>query len=873
MPDTSDSPRLPAPRPVARTLLRLAWGDEAEAVMGDLAESLAARRASGAGSVAVWLRGWREVFSAVGHGVVSRPPPARRGRSSIRPLLALHLAGRGLRRDPGTSLAAAGVLALGLAAATTFFAILHGLTRPLPVPEGERVVRIDVVQPMADGRSVGVTGADLMGWTDTPALGGIGGVRSFSAVLRDPGRTVTLVGAATLTSGVLDLLQVAPIAGRLPDEADRTEWLLVGEDEFERVWGGEVDAGDLVGRTLEIDGRPLPVAAVMPSGFGFPFGQSVWTIEHPSQNPTAQWEAVARLAGAANPDGLREQLQARWTAADDRRPAVDTDGVVRVRGFTEGRGEQGELVLFLGLVLIGVALLVIACANVAGLLVVRATERVRALAVQAALGAGRLQLALQLLAESLLIALLGGVGGLLLATVLSRWVEATMGPENFGYYWIRIAVDGPVVVFAGGLMVGTAVLAGLLPVLRVWRTDLHGVLKAGVGSGRPRGASGRWFVGAQLALSCAALVAAGLTTRSMSAARDFGRELAPAEVALASVRIDSVVEVNGGAALSELRAATRRVEGARVTALAIGAPGYGETTVRLRTDPAADPEAPMDFTLTNAVDPAFFRLFDLDLLQGRALEMADAEGGEGVVVVNQAFAARFWPGGSPLGRRLQIPSLDTTWYRVVGLVETAEMGDQPGMREDRVYVPLGRHDAGAVQLIARAEDGDGAAMTGRLRSALAQAAPDRAIYDVRTLASGHAFMTRAQGTFSTLASAGGGAGLLVAVVGLYAMLAFRVRQRRRELGVRKALGADGATLVREVLTVALRQLLPAVAVGLGLAWLAAPLLGAILMGGEPRSPLVFGGVALLFVGAGLGAAVVPALRAGRVEPASVLRSE
>lgn len=871
---SSDDPRLPAPRRVARGLIRLAWGADAEAVAGDLAESLEGRRRGGAGEAAVWLRGWREVISAVLHGLVWRLPRGRRAR----PLLALQLAVRGLRRDPGTSIAAAGVLALGLAAATTFFSILHGLTRPLPVPDGHRVVRMEVVLPAADGRSVGVTAADLERWRGLPALAGVGGVRTGTVVLRDPGRSVARVAGATLTPGVLELLGVAPVTGRLPRAGESGPSLVVSS--------GLVSQLDLGDGTLEVDGRPLPVVAVMPEDFGFPFGESLWVVEDGVGAPEAHWEPVARLADGADRAGLREQLQARWSGADAARGDGRAGGVVVVKGFTQDRGERGEWFLFLGLVLIGVALLVIACANVAGLLVVRATERLRALAVQAALGAGRSQLALQLLAESLLLAALGGVGGLLLATGLARWVEATLGPENFGYYWIRVAVDARVVAFAGCLVLGTALVAGLLPVVRVWRTDLQGVLKSEAGSTRGTGALGRGFVTAQLALSCAALVAAGLTVGSIGTARDYGAALDPESVALASVALaaerspsDSGSEEpddpeRRAAAIQALRTAAGRVEGARVTALATGAPGYREAMTRVRTTVQADPDGEArDFTLVNGVDPDFFTLFDLDLLQGRALDAADDRGDEPVAVVNQAFVDRFWPTGSPVGRRVQLLAADSAWYRVVGVVETAELGDQRGMREDRVYLPLSRHASGAVRVLSRAADGDGTAHALRLRRALAAADPDRPVDDVRTLASGLAFMTRAQGTFSTLAAAGGGAGLLVAVVGLYAMLAFRVRRRRREMGVRKALGANGPTLVAEVLKSAMRQLLPAVAVGLTLAWIAAPLLGVILLGGHPRSPRVFAGVGLLFLCAGLAAALIPALRAGRVEPASVLRAE
>jgi predicted permease len=878
---------LPRPRRLARLLLRLGWGRDADAVAGDLAESLQVRLERGDGRASVWLRGWWEVVAAVGHGL--RPHAGRGpgggppGRGGLRPFLALRLAARGLVRDPGTSVIAGGVLALGLAAAATFFAILSGLTRPLPVPEGHRIVRVDVVQPRDDGRALAVTGADLVAWRDVSALSGLGGSRGFGATLRDPGRSVRRVAAAALTPRALELLGVPPVEGRVPAGPDAEGAIVLGARlaaELSEAPGvsGAGD-GNPVGRVLEVDGVPGTVVAVMPEGFGFPIGQSLWVVERPESHPEATYDPVGRLADGVSATVAAAQLQARWRVLDATRDESAADAVVRVRGFTEDRGESGELILFVGLVLVGVALLFIACANVANLLLVRASERVRPLAVQAALGAGRGQLALQLLLESLLLAALGGIGGLALAAPLAGWVEATMGPENFGYYWIRVAVDGPVVLFTASLVVGTAVVAGLLPIVRVLRQDVHGVLKSGSASGTASGrgvAWGRWFVGGQLALSCGALVAAGLTARSMSAAREFGRALPGDEILVATAVLseDDSARVRAGE-LGRLRAAVQNVEGARAAVLARGAPGYGEASGRLELDgvPAVAEGAVADFGQINGVDPGFFELFDLEVRAGRALAAADSEG-DPVAVVNEAFVARFWPGGSPLGRTLRMPTATgDAWFRVVGVVETAELGDGPRMREDRVYVPLEALDSGVVRLLVRAADGDAEALSVGLRAAVAAVAPDLPLVEVRTLASGHAFMTRAQGTFSTLAVAGGASGLLVAVVGLYGLLAFRVRHRRRELGVRKALGADGPTLVREVLGSASRQLLPAVAVGLALAWISAPLLGVILLGGDPRSPAVFVGVAATFLAAGLGAALVPALRAGRVEPATVLRGE
>jgi predicted permease len=858
---------LPAPAGLSGWLLRLAWREDAPAVSGDLAEALGR---SERGRIGRWWWGWGQVVRAVAHGFRSE---AHRRGPTLRLALAIRLAMRGLVRDPGTSLAASGSLALGLASAATFFAILNGLDRPLPVPEGDRIVRIDVVQPMQDGRAVTVTGADLQAWRDTPALAGIGGSRSFPATVRDPGRIVVRLQVAAITPAALELLAVPPVSGHVPEGAEAEGAILMQASLFEEFFGAEVEG---LGRLIEVDGVPGVVSAVVPDDFGFPLNHRIWVVERAASHLATRYDPVGRLTNGSTLESAAQQMQPRWASRDPQRPPDDGAGIVRVREYTKGRGESGELVLFAGLVLIGVSLLLIACANAATLLLVRASERVHVLGVQAALGASRLQIAVQLLLESLGLAALGGLVGLGLATAMANHVQRTMGPENFGYYWTRVAVDGPVVLFTAGLIVGAALVAGVAPVVRILRGNLHAVLKSGGGAGSVRaGWAGRAFLGAQLALSCAALAAAGLTARSMSAAKDFGRALPGDEVVMGTVVLDGDDARARSEGLRRVLAAATSIEGARTTAVALGAPGFREPWGTLELDGAeASPEAPRLAVSSNAVGLNYFTLFDLELRAGRGFSDADTRDAEPVAVVSEAFVARYWPTGTPLGRRVRVTALGgTSWTRVVGVVEDAELGSGPRMREERVYRPLAQVDPEHVMILARAAYGDGEGLTGALRASMAHAAPDLALASVRTLSSGHAFMTRAQSTFSLLAFWGGASGLLVAVVGLYALLAFRVRQRRRELGVRKALGADGPTLVREILVMALRQLAPATAVGLAGAWLAAPVLGSILLGGDPRSPLVFGATAVTFIGAGLLAALVPALRAGRVEPASVLRSE
>jgi predicted permease len=777
-------------------------------------------------------------------------------------------------------------LALGLAAPVTFASLLFGALRPLPVPEGHRVVRVDVTQPRDDAGTPRVGAAALSAWEEAATLSAVGGFRILSSTWIDEGGPVTRVSAAEVTPGVLPLLRVRARAGRIPGPDETEPVVLISH----RLWTELYDGGPgVLGRTVEVAGRLRSVVGILPRGFRFPFQQDAWLVDPVVGTAGTEeaglgadrlgYEVVGRLAPGASPAGATAELQGLWSRSDELRPSDERGAVVQVEGFTAGRGESGEGVAFLGLVLVGVALLLIACANVANLLLVRATERMGSLGVQAALGAGRLQISLQLLLESLLLSVAGGVLGVLLAHGMVGWVEASGSARHFGYFWMRMAVDERSLVFAGALVLATALTAGLLPVLRLRRADLQGVLKAGAGGdgvSRPGGTPGGWsraFVTVQLALSCAALVASGLTARGMAAARSFGAGLPAAEVLVAWIHLDGDGEARTDASVEDrLLAELSRIPAVTHAALALGAPGFHEVAGPLELDgEVPDDLAGRPTVLANAVTAGFFRLFDLELRAGRPPGPSSV-GEPPPAWVNESFVDRFSPGTAILGRRIRVPALDSAWATVVGVVADADLGEGPHLREDRVYLPLTRAARDPVMAVLRAPPAGGAA-AGDLRAAVSEVDPRLPVTGVETLASGHRYMTRAQGILATLAAGGGAAGVVVAAVGLWGLLSFRVRRRRRELGVRMAMGAGGPRLAGEVVWGALTQLLPALVLGLALAWLAAPVLGLLLVGLDPRSPVTFGAVALGFLGVGLLAALGPALRAARVQPADVLRGE
>ncbi len=797
-----------------------------------------------------------------------------RGKArSFHPALAIRLAWRSLLRSPGTTSVAVGVLTLGLAAPAIFFSLLAGALRPLPVPHGDRVIKLEVRQPSLDGAPVPVTLGDLVTLRDSGALSGLGGFRVVGGTLVDPAAGATRVSVAAVTSEVFPLLGVQPVLGRIPSPEEGPT-ILLGHRLWQEVY--QEDPG-ILGRVVSFAGEPRTVSGVLPEGFAFPFNQDAWVGLAERATDTVPVEVVGRLAAGASQEAAEVDLAGRWSREDVLREPGERGGVLEVGPFTRGRGESGEGMAFLALVLVALALLLIACSNVANLLLVRATERVRFLAVQSALGADRVQIGAQLLLEAFLIALLGGLGGLLLAWVGVDAIQKRLAAEHFGYFWMRMAVDGRVLGFTTCLVAGTALFAGTLPVIRILRADLQSVLKEG-GAGAVVGGGGRWsrgFVSLQLALSCAALVAAGLTGRSLARVRDFGRGLPGDEILVASMGTGAEAGVSSAertARLEEVESRLGGLRGVRSAALALGGPGYMERWSSMEIG-GRPPQRPQDRprVLWNAVSPGYFAVLGLGVEEGRGLEDADGEGALPVAVVNEAFVRRFSLGEEALGTRVRIAGADSAaWFTIAGVVEDVDLGGGPGLPRDRVYLSLSQVAAQDVMLLVRAGPNP-LSLAPEVRRAVADVDRELPVWSMRTLADAHAYMIRVPRAMSALALGGGLAGLLVAGVGLYGLLAFRVRQRRREMGVRLAVGADGRRLAQEILGVALRQLLPAMGAGLLVAWIAAPILGLILVGSDPRSPTTFVGVAVTFLAVGIMAALVPARRAARINPVDVLR--
>jgi putative ABC transport system permease protein len=531
--------------------------------------------------------------------------------------------------------------------------------------------------------------------------------------------------------------------------------------------------------------------------------------------------------------------------------------------------------------------LVVACANVANLLLARAAVRMREAGVRVAMGAGRLRVMTPFLAEALVLAAVGALVGTALAYGAIELFDQATDPSRTGRpYFVKFQVDLPVLLFAMGVTALTALMAGAAPAFQVSRADINEILKdEGRGSSSLRaGKLGRVLVVVEVAFSVALVVGAGLMTRSMVAVTNF--QLPFDTDAYMTGRIgllstDYPTRDDRTRFWDELERRAAAVPGVSAVALSAGMPGVGSGGGRIRlegqtyAEPTDRPETHQDL-----VTPGYFALLDAELLEGTTFGPQHTRETELVTVVNRSFATRFWPGGSAVGRRFRTGTSDTVpWMTVIGVVEDLQMqGFQPpgtpGSTPDGYYVPIAQNDPMGLALIARAGAGrTPTALMPALRDAAKAVDPDVPLFELRTITESVDRSRWFYRVFGSVFIVFGAVAVFMASVGLYGVLAFSVSRRTQEIGIRMALGAGRLEVVRLVL----KQGLTHIGVGLALGLVAAAglsnVLRFLLFNVNPRDPIVFAGVVVLIVAVGLIASLVPARRATGVDPIVALRSD
>jgi predicted permease len=643
----------------------------------------------------------------------------------------------------------------------------------------------------------------------------------------------------------------------------------------------------VIGRSFTLNGHPVTVIGVAPPGFGgaemglsfdlyFPLTLEPLLAGRPSWLENRGWmsyQAVARLRDGVTIAQARTELDAI------AKRVAQANGENEVRGaFVRPFGETGgpaimrpALSALLGITAV---LLLIACANVASLLLARALARRREIGVRLALGASRSRLVRQLLTESLVLALLAGILGMLVAlwgrNVMYAFVPPAPVPVSF-----EIQITDRVLVFAGGLTLLTALLFGLLPALRASRPDLVATLKDEIGQGRPtRFNLQSGLVVAQLALSVLSLVAAGLFVQSLrSANRIQVGFTAPDSVLLVSTDL-SLAGYRDTAALRVmglLLDRVREVPGVSAAGSASIVPlGFGGTSSSSTEIEGYTPGPDENTSLSrSSVTPGYFEAMGIPIVQGRSFNQADEGGRTNVAIVNQAFADRYWPGKDPLGRRIRQGS---EWLTVVGITQTGKYRRLDEPPTPVVYRVLGEGrdflQTTHIRLSRPLRE-----MVPALRAAFGEVGKDIPFLDVRTMEEHMGASMFTQRMAAWMLGVFGGVALVLSSIGIYGVLTHLVNRRRREIGVRLALGASRREVMRMVLTRAGRQVAAGLLVGGGLALAVGRLLHSQLLGVSPADPLTYGSIALILSGVALLASWLPARRAAQVDPIVALRSE
>ena len=803
---------------------------------------------------------------------------------------------RQLRMSPGFTLVATITLALGIGANSAMFALADAaLVRPLPFPEPGRLV---VLSELFQGQPGGpVNPVDFVEWTER--------ARSFTAiaaVVRGGGSFVgddgvaEAIPAQAVTARFFDVLGVTPIAGRTfrdEDEGPVSNVVVLSEGFWRRRLGADPA---LIGRATRFGGQTFTVVGIVPADFQFELpgttsegSSQMWTLLNPppDRSPAQRYPHYLQVIGRLKPGvtlaAARDDIAAVADTIAREMPGTNK-GHVATASPLRDRIIRRELRLtaFLLIGVVGLVLLM-CCTNVANLLLARASARSREFAIRSALGAGRTRIVRQVLTESLVLAMLGGLIGAAVGAAVLR-VAPSFIPAGLIPNAVTVGFDGRVLTFCALAALAVAILYGLSP---AWQVTRVAPVQAMTNDGRTvTGSSARFrraLAVSQVAIAVFLLCGAGLLLRTLLALESVDSGSRAGDLLTMMVSGGGPVRDSNPESMWRRYEAFRReveqVPGVRAvawgSALPFGGQWYGQN-FEIDGDPPRLP-ADRDSAGYQIVSPSYLPMLGVALLEGRGLADTDTAGSPQVCVVDEEFVRRFLRGRSVLGTRISINAMMTppraVSREIVGVVaQVKERPDEPEPRP-HVYVPIAQNSWWNATLVVQPTDGRAETLTPGVRAALARVDRDRPATVIRTLkALGSQATARPRfravliGTFAVLA-------LALAMVGVFGVLAYSVQQRTREFGVRIALGAGATNVLGLVLGSAARMIGVGVAIGLALAFVFAQSVAAFLFGVTPRDPVTFASVSAVLVLTAMVACAVPALRAVRVDPVEAFRNE
>jgi predicted permease len=805
---------------------------------------------------------------------------------------------RTLWRNPGFTAVAVIVLALGIGVNSVIFSVVNGvLLKPLNIKDPERLVFLSENRTQVKDSNSTVAPSNFNAWRERSHL--------FEGMAAFAGQNLNLTGSglpeqlsgATISTNFFSLLPAKPALGRDfqtgEDKPDSSLVVILGYNLWQRRFNS--DPG-VIGREITLNGNAYKIIGVMPRGFDFPANAELWTpMVITDEGVGGMGGRILNVMARLKPDATIAQVTAEMNSIAEglaaENPGFNAGWGVAIVPVHEAvvRNVRRTLLVLWGAV--GFVLL-IACANVANLLLTRASVRRREIAIRVAMGASRSRIIRQLLTESVLLALIGGALGLLLAL----WgIDAlvALGPNSIPRV-DEIGIDRWVLGYTLIISLLTGLLFGLVPALQVSKPNLNELLKEGVRSSPAsfgRNPVRSLLVVAEVALSLVLLISAGLMIRSFVRLQNVNPGFDPKNVVTMQVNLPEARYGDDPKVANFYRQVFERIK-ALPGVVHVGAthalPWSGNSSMRYfyaEGQPLPPPGREDDYNLNyRVVSPGYFDAMGIPILKGRDFSDDDSVQSDAVAVVNQMLAARLWPNDDPLGKRIRQyrTGREDAWFRVVGVVGNVRhywLGDvtQPEIYFSYTQTPLlksttiERHRR-FMQIVVRTSS-DPLSIVAGVRREVAGIDSELPLYNIKTMEErlgfslvGPRFNTTLMGIFAVVA-------LILAAVGLYGVMSYAVVQRTHEIGIRMALGASQ----RDVLTFILRQGMTLVGVGVGAGLVAASLLtymiSTLLYEVSPTDPATFTGVSLLLIVVAFFACYIPARRATRVEPLVALRYE
>jgi putative ABC transport system permease protein len=801
----------------------------------------------------------------------------------------LRYGARMLLRKPGFTLIAVLTLALGIGATTAIFSVVNTVVlRPLPYPEPDRLAMV-----WMNNKRINVA-EDWHSWPNyidyrdqNKVFESIAAFNNRSFNLTGEGEPVRVVGAWG-TANLFPTLGVNPILGRgftvEEEEQGKGSVVVLGYGLWQRQFGGDPQ---VVGKTISLNGAPRTVIGVMPAGFNFPRKETeIWIpVSLNQQNRQQRGGFWIQAIGRLKPGVTVRQAQAEMSGIADRLQQQYPDMLrgygANIVGYQEQVVGSVKLALWLLLGAVGFVLL-IACVNVANLLLGSAAAREREIAVRTAIGAGRARLVRQLLTESAVLALLGGAAGVLLA-VWGLNALIALGPQDIPRL-SQAPLDGRVLGFALTVSLLTGLIFGLLPALQASKPDLNETLKEG-GRGTTASRQGRRIrqslVVAEVAIALVLLACAGLMIKSFLRLQQVNVGFNPDNLLTMRIQLsgERYGQGQGAGAVNFYQQLIQRVEslpgvqgvGAISDIFLSQTPNSSNFSIEGRPDfkPEERIETPVD-----VVSPNYFRVVGTALVSGRWFDERDGSQTTPVVIINETMARRFWPNEDPLGKRIKYGGQGSNdpWKTIVGVVADARRTGFEHEVRCETFLPHAQSPSRGMTLVARSTTRP-EALAASVRQAVRELDKDQPVYDIRPMAAMLGEMVARRRLNMLLFGLFAGVALLLAGVGIYGVMSTAVTQRSHEIGVRLALGARAADVLKLVVREGMTLAVIGVVIGLAVALLVTRLMTSLLYGVSATDPATFVLIALLLTAVALVACWIPARRATMVDPMVALRVE